>query len=123
MSQQFLKNDLAKLQTKDDYERKDLLKAKSGIWSGFYMYCDVQYPFTMDLEFRGSSVTGIGVDGIGNFSIKGTVSKTDEVVFVKQYIGKHSVDYKGNLSKNGREMSGMYNVGTLHDSFAMNCQQ
>lgn len=82
-----------------------------------------QHPFAMELEFQGYVFKGSGLDGIGKYTIEGTLNSESEVVFLKQYIGKHSIDYKGTLKENGREISGTYTVGGFSDSFTMRCEQ
>ena len=54
-------------------------------------------------------IVGSGSDRVGRFTIKGNVYKRKQVDFVKRYVGKHSVHYKGKLV-NGR-ITGRWNIG------------
>ena len=42
-------------------------------------------------------MTGTGSDEVGKFEILGTCDPQGNVIFTKQYIGKHSVAYSGKL--------------------------
>lgn len=70
----------------------------SGPWIGFYNYFDTPQRHRMDihLNFSQGRVTGDGVDDIGRFSINGRYdTSTHECHWTKQYLGRHSVFYKG----------------------------
>lgn len=60
-------------------------------------------------------INTVGTDGIGDFTIKGHFKSDGAVEFIKQYIGKHSVEYKGRLEN--REINGTWHVGGLSDLF------
>lgn len=48
------------------------------------------------LEFKKGRMTGEGADGIGSFVISGHYSEeSGECSWVKQYVNRHAVDYKG----------------------------
>jgi hypothetical protein len=48
------------------------------------------------LEFKNGEMTGEGADGIGLFIISGNYSEqSGECSWVKQYVGRHAVDYQG----------------------------
>lgn len=48
------------------------------------------------LEFKRGKMTGDGADGIGMFVISGHYSAdSGECSWVKQYVGRHSVEYQG----------------------------
>ena len=48
------------------------------------------------LEFKNGAITGDGADGIGSFVISGNYStQSGECSWMKQYVGRHAVDYKG----------------------------
>ena len=48
------------------------------------------------LEFKNGVMTGEGADGIGLFVISGNYSaQSGECVWVKQYVARHAVEYKG----------------------------
>ena len=70
----------------------------SGPWVGFYTYAGGSRQYLMDLmlEFKNGVMTGEGADGIGLFVISGNYSEqSGECAWVKQYVGRHAVDYKG----------------------------
>jgi len=61
------------------------------------------------LEFKNGVIAGGGADGIGFFVISGNYSgQTGESSWVKQYVGRHAVDYKGY-----REGKGIWGNWTL----------
>ena len=63
------------------------------------------------LEFKSGVMKGDGADGIGLFSILGNYSaQNGECCWLKQYVGRHSVDYKG-----FREGKGIWGTWTLPD--------
>ncbi|VDI48491.1 Hypothetical predicted protein [Mytilus galloprovincialis] len=94
--------------------------AVSGHWTGFYNQNGNRYAFELDIAFEGDKVSGEGDDGIGKFSINGDwISSSGKIQFCKQYHGKHSVDYSGQLSCDGRSMKGKYNVSGFSDNFTM----
>jgi hypothetical protein len=70
----------------------------SGPWFGFYTYAGSPRRFLMDLvlQFKDGAISGEGADGIGLFVISGSYStNSGECSWLKQYIGRHSVDYRG----------------------------
>jgi len=70
----------------------------SGPWVGFYTYAGSRRKYLMDLmlEFKHGSMTGEGADGVGFFVISGNYStETGDCSWVKQYVGRHAVDYRG----------------------------
>src|SRR5215469_11408285 len=84
----------------------------SGRWVGYYTYGRGTQKHSMDLmlEFKNGMMTGEGADGIGLFVISGNYSgKNGECVWVKQYVGRHAVDYKGY-----REGKGIWGNWTLY---------
>ena len=61
------------------------------------------------LEFKDGVMTGEGADGIGFFVISGNYSaQSGECSWVKQYVGRHAVDYEG-----FREGKGIWGNWTL----------
>jgi hypothetical protein len=82
----------------------------SGQWFGFYTYASQPRRFLMDLilEFKNGSISGEGADGIGIFVIAGSYNTNNgECSWVKRYVGRHPVDYRG-----FREAKGIW--GTWH---------
>jgi hypothetical protein len=70
----------------------------SGIWRGFWYQDRLgrQEMKAFELHFTGTAIQGQGVDIVGPFTISGQVDPSNgHVIFVKQYLGKHSVRYHG----------------------------
>jgi len=68
------------------------------------------------LEFNGGKMTGEGADGIGLFVISGTYSEeSGECAWVKQYVGRHAVDYQG--CREGKGIWGNWVVGAGKGGF------
>lgn len=83
----------------------------SGPWVGFYTYSGGIKKHLMDLvlEFNNGAMKGDGADGIGLFTISGNYSsQSGECSWVKQYVGRHAVDYK-----EYREGKGIWGTWTL----------
>ena len=59
-------------------------------------------------------VKGKGNDVVGEFNIQGNVERNGQAKFVKQYVGKHAVQYDGLLTYkeiNGRWSMPEYGIG------------
>ena len=68
------------------------------------------------LEFKNGVMTGEGADGIGPFIISGNYSEQNgECAWVKQYVGRHSVDYKG--YREGKGIWGNWVIGAGKGGF------
>jgi hypothetical protein len=70
----------------------------SGPWMGFYNYPRLPLKFKMELRlsFSGGRMVGEGLDAVGLFVIDGKYNlESGECNWTKQYIGKHSVLYRG----------------------------
>jgi hypothetical protein len=70
----------------------------SGPWTGFFL--DRRLPgrhaMQLHLTFDAGRMTGNGRDWVGPFTIDGTYRTSDGAcAFVKQYVGKHAVHYRG----------------------------
>lgn len=96
-------------------------KFEGGAVTGkYYQYNDGH---EMKFEFfslRKGRVAGQGDDEIGAFTMAGVYNENGEVNFTKQYIGKHSVIYKGILkcdSNGGFRIEGEWKIGNAHDKF------
>ncbi len=82
-----------------------------GAWRGFYTYRDseVRHRMTLHLRFPQGKVRGTGVDGVGDFRVRGTYdAETGEVWFTKRYVRcgccgdeGHEVFYRGFADMNG----------------------
>ncbi|MEO0897934.1 MAG: hypothetical protein AAFY71_16115 [Bacteroidota bacterium] len=49
----------------------------------------------------GNKISGSGFDVVGTFTFEGTLEDNNDVFMVKQYLGQHTVRYKGEY--NGRD--------------------
>lgn len=70
----------------------------SGEWVGYYTYRGLpqKCPMHLTLHFDQNTIKGAGIDGPGHFVIHGTFDEhSAAVAFMKQYIGKHAVQYDG----------------------------
>jgi len=96
----------------------NVLPFPSGPWVGFYTYAGHPKKFMMDLvlEFKNGRMTGDGADGIGMFVISGNYSEENgECAWVKQYVGRHAVDYKG--YREGKGIWGNWTLTTAKGGF------
>src|SRR5580692_8945039 len=86
----------------------------SGPWVGVYTCFNHtrKHMTELVLEFKNGAITGDGADGIGMFIISGNYSaQSGECSWVKQYVGRHAVDYKGY-----RDGKGIWGNWTLANS-------
>jgi hypothetical protein len=71
----------------------------SGAWVGFLLQKHARpgrYPMRIRLSFRGGTLTGEGEDFVGRFTFHGSYDLgTGGCVWVKQYLGRHAVNYRG----------------------------
>lgn len=69
----------------------------SGTWRGFWEQPRFgrQEMQAFELRFSGGRVQGSGVDIIGGFTVRGDYDDAGQVTLVKQYLGKHRVEYQG----------------------------
>jgi hypothetical protein len=70
----------------------------SGKWVGFFL--DKRLPGRHQMEivltFAGGRMSGEGRDRVGKFSFEGSYDVADgKCAWVKRYVGKHAVRYKG----------------------------
>ena len=90
----------------------------TGPWTGFYNYTGPKDKHRMDLQltFSRGRISGEGNDDIGRFSISGRYDpSTRECNWVKQYIGRHAVDYQGVGEKRG--IWGTWKIRREHGGF------
>jgi hypothetical protein len=69
-----------------------------GPWTGFYLqyWMPGRHTMALTLDWRDGEVTGEGSDKVGPFTIRGTYdAATGQCAWVKKYLGKHSVSYRG----------------------------
>ncbi len=69
----------------------------SGTWRGFWEQPDRgrQEMRAFELHFARGRVRGSGVDVVGGFTVRGRYDAAGAVSLVKQYLGKHRVEYTG----------------------------
>jgi hypothetical protein len=90
----------------------------SGPWIGFYTYSDYKGRHRMDLglTFAKGTIAGHGTDDIGSFIVRGRYDfSSKECHWVKTYVGKHDVFYKG--FREGKWIWGTWEVGTATGGF------
>ncbi|MHB2018873.1 MAG: hypothetical protein ACYCW6_18155 [Candidatus Xenobia bacterium] len=89
----------------------------SGKWVGFYTYrTPSRHRMDLHLTFSEGHLAGDGVDDIGRFTIHGVYScETRACTWVKQYIGRHHVDYRG--VQQGRIIQGTWSLRTFSGGF------
>jgi hypothetical protein len=75
----------------------------SGPWRGFWeqVVWGRRWMEPLTLRFEGGRVEGEGYDVIGVFTFAGTYTERGTVHMVKQYVGKHSVQYDGRVDGEG----------------------
>jgi hypothetical protein len=64
------------------------------------------------LQFAAGAISGAGVDIIGPFTLEGTISNDARVLILKQYIGRHRVQYFGKYDGEGL-LWGDWRIGLL----------
>jgi hypothetical protein len=86
----------------------------SGPWQGYWEQT-IWGRQTMDdlvLTFRAGQIEGSGRDIIGRFLFHGVVDPaTGAVVMTKQYLGRHTVEYRGQYDGEGT-IFGRWTIGT-----------
>jgi hypothetical protein len=90
----------------------------SGPWIGFYSYSAAGRRHRMDLHltFALGKMTGDGSDDVGPFRIQGTYDTTNhECNWIKQYIGRHSVSYRG--FREGKGIWGTWQLSRVRGGF------
>lgn len=88
----------------------------SGRWDGFWVQegWGRQPMRAFTLRFAGGRVSGGGTDVIGPFTYSGEYDEaTGRVRMVKQYLGRHRVDYVGQPDGEGCIM-GTWSIGEFH---------
>ena len=93
----------------------DLVKCpQSGLWTGFFL--EKHHPqkgwMHLHLQFHHAEISGEGTDYVGPWLIKGNFScETLTCDWTKQYLGKHSVKYQGQIGDTG--IIGKWNISGL----------
>lgn len=70
------------------------------------------------LRFEAGQITGVGTDIIGPFSFTGTMSGGGQVVMLKRYFGRHTVDYLGMYDGEGL-LWGEWRIGPMLGRWAI----
>lgn len=88
---------------------------------GQYFQYDSGFPMTFhSFSLQDNRVMGEGDDEVGSFTISGQYNlKKKTIEFLKQYIGQHSVDYKGTLELHKTHIifQGLWRIESLSDKF------
>jgi len=66
------------------------------------------------LQLDGGNISGTGRDIVGRFTFTGTISDQGQVAMVKQYAGRHAVDYTGQYDGEGL-LWGQWHIGPITD--------
>ena len=97
---------------------KSKCNARNGRWMGVYSQFSIPHKFNLYMDFSEGNVTGKGIDKHGQFTINGAWDvSTREIQFSKRNEEKHSVDYNGQLSKDGCMIDGCLNGYSSCDKF------
>ncbi|MBN9119991.1 MAG: hypothetical protein J0I06_12650 [Planctomycetes bacterium] len=83
----------------------------SGEWTGFYLqyWMPGRHKTDLSLSWNNGIVTGEGRDRVGAFTIDGTYdTATGKCEWKKQYVGRHSVAYRG--VNDGRGIWGVWEI-------------
>ena len=70
------------------------------------------------LRIANGQITGSGTDIVGPFTFTGTISERGGVAMIKQYIGRHEVEYIGAYDGEGT-MFGEWRIGPFRDQWAI----
>jgi hypothetical protein len=66
----------------------------------------------LSLRFVGGLIDGEGRDILGRFHFRGTVTEGGRVHLIKQYVGRHQVDYDGHYDGEGT-IFGTWSIGPI----------
>jgi hypothetical protein len=90
----------------------------SGPWTGFFLqyWLPGRQPTNLDLVCECGELSGTGRDRVGRYTVDGTYDlATGRCEWTKQYIGKHSVEYRG--MSDGRGIWGVWEIRQLAGLF------
>ena len=76
----------------------------TGQWNGFYIESRREQRGWMHqyLEFNDGTLKGEGTDYVGPWTLQGEYDLSKlKTVWIKSYVGKHDVTYRGTISKTG----------------------
>jgi len=85
-----------------------------GPWTGFFLqyWLPGRHPTNVDLTCRAGELTGSGRDWVGPYTVDGQYDLvTGRCEWTKQYLGKHSVAYRG--INDGRGIWGVWEIRQL----------
>jgi hypothetical protein len=96
----------------------------SGAWTGFYLQSWLPGRHTTNLQLTCSEgrLIGEGKDGVGRYTVDGSYDlKTGQCQWTKQYVGRHSIAYKGTNEGSGiwgvYELKQLWGLLTEHGGF------
>lgn len=86
----------------------------SGEWLGFWLqhgFTGRQWMRGVRLTFSAGRVEGAGTDCVGHFTFSGTYDlDTGKCEMVKQYLGQHPVQYRGQNENDGKWLWGVWQI-------------
>jgi hypothetical protein len=90
----------------------------TGEWNGFYL--EPHQPkkgwMHLYLSFDQGTIAGEGTDYVGPWTVRGSYDRDSGACsWVKQYLGKHQVVYRGIAGQQG--IQGHWNIGSVADDF------
>ena len=98
-----------------------ITKFEGGAVEGKYYQYDQDFDMFFDFfSLREGRVSGQGNDGIGPFTMAGNYNNQGKVSFIKQYVGKHAVEYNGNIvydNFGGFKIKGHWTIENATDEF------
>ena len=89
-------------------------------WAGHYVQDGNHQEMKLgSLKIKGDCIVGRGEDNVGSFVLDGRIASNGTLEFQKQYAGKHTVHYKGQL--NYMELTGTWAIPEygLQDAFKL----
>lgn len=95
----------------------------SGPWLGFWIQKPIppgKHEMELHLHFRDGLMTGDGRDWVGKFTIRGSYDVTTGACrWIKQYVGRHAVQYVG--YNEGKGIWGRWEIASerLHGGFCI----
>ena len=87
----------------------------TGQWNGFYIESHQEQRGWMHqyLEFDDGELKGEGTDYVGPWTLQGKYDLSElKCVWIKSYVGKHDVTYRGMISKTG--ITGIWDIRELN---------
>ncbi|HZZ28083.1 MAG TPA: hypothetical protein VFE46_08780 [Pirellulales bacterium] len=86
----------------------------TGMWTGFFLqyWWPGRHTTDLDLTCGGGQLSGRGSDAVGGYTMQGSYDvATGKCEWIKHYIGRHSVVYRG--INNGNGMWGVWEIRQL----------